>query len=739
MVRLTKNIKSKKQKIIRQRECKTKAARKRNTGVTQLGGAGRIVKQWHAMPEFTTINNQNEAHLQLSATYNDKPQHEIYYSELAALLEYKAFEINMDFISNFYRHVFYDVEGKYAIDLTKGQKNWTMDSDAIQYTITNYHINPTHGNTTIVFLKEKAKGEHEHTQPRKKVIKVFNNIPCNMDSIREFLSLEISHISPKSRNLLNQYNYIHYDKLNDFDQSKDSVSNTFNVFNFNHKQYYVPEVSEKNTYVSLSCRNSDPINEYIVNLIIGYVNANLDEDAKIRYVHYDNLFVTRVHTDTNPEGKLCWCLLMDMVDGSLDSLILKQDKQTLSTDTILDYLKQAEKLMMPLKTADYLFTHTDMKLENLFYKKKNVNGDEQVEIYLADLDKSSITFKGIRFYNDIRENPNLKFGGISIVDPVQGYAGLFKGDKYLINTYNKRKECADHNKPYKYRISRFARTQNIGLEFEAFYMRYNNQPYYTSFDIITLWLSILHFRKETKPIIDFRSVKKKSSKLTDFLLKYMTRNTIDLLIDFYKKLTVSYKGNFGLLINPIYSSEKSKLSKINFLHHYDNAEQPKLIRGLYLTHNNKIALSMPYVPTLIQVKDDITSFKPNQKKTADNKFYNGVTKQHVKDFIKSLSTDNILSITYTSDYSIAAERGAILAGLMHQKPPAYVIKTNRYSFTTLLGLIPETYYYEWDYMVNESDISAIIKLFSKLAITKNTSSKSKSSSSLVNVTLESAQ
>lgn len=548
-----------------------------------------------------------------------------------------------------------------------------------------------------------------------------------MNSIREFLSMEISHISPNSRNLLNQYNYIHYDKLNDFKQDKDKVSNTFNVFNFNHKQYYIPEVSENNTYVYLSCRNSDPINEYIVNLIIGYINANLDADTKIRYVHYDNLFVTRVHKDTDPEGKLCWCLLMDMVDGSLDGLILKQGKQPLSNDTILDYLKQAEKLMMPLKVADYLFTHTDMKLENLFYKK---NGD-QVELYLADFDKSSITFKGIRFYNDIRENPNLKIAGISIVDPVQGYASMLKGDNYLVSTYNKRKECAANNQTHYYRISRIGRVQSISAEFEAFYMRYNNQPYYTSFDMITLWLSILHFRDATNAIVDFTKVKKDEGPLTEFLLKYMTDNTIKLLIDFYKGLTENYNGNFGLLLKPIYDREQEQLDQINFLHHYESENQPKLIRGLYLTWNNKIALSLPFVPTSIQVKGEITSFKPNQKKTAVNKFYNGVTEQHVKDFIKSLSTDNILLITYTSDYSIAAERGSILSVLMHQKPPAYVIKTNRYSFTTFINISPETYFYEWDYMTNESDLNKLIKLFTKLA--NNTTRKSSSTSSLVNV------
>jgi hypothetical protein len=249
--------------------------------------------------------------------------------------------------------------------------------------------------------------------------------------------------------------------------------------------------------------------------------------------------------------------------------------------------------------------------------------------------------------------------------------------------------------------------------------------------MITLWLSILHFRKATHAIIDFTKVKKDAGPLTEFLSKYMTPETINHLIDYYRGLTEHYNGNFGLLLKPIYDREHEQLAEINFLHKYDSENQPKLIRGLYLTRYNKIALSLPFVPTSIEVKGDITSFKPNHTKTAADKFYNGVTEQYVKDFLKSLGTDNILLITYTSDYSIAAERGDYLATIIHQQPPAYVIKTNRYALTTLYGLIPKTNFYEWDYMTNESDLKKLFNLFTKLA--KKSTRESKSSSSLVNV------
>lgn len=713
MVKLTKNIKSKKQKIA-QRQRKTKAARKRNNILR--GGAGGYVTKWKDQLEFGSVNNENEKMLQISRAYDDKCQHNVYYDDLSNLFNYENFEINMNFTNNFYKHIYYDIKDKYAIDLRNKEGKWIKDSAIISYDITNYYINPTHENTTIVFLKRK-------TEPIEKVIKIFNNIPCNIDDIREYLSLEITHISSKSRNSVDQKNYMHYDKLSELVLGADKVSNTFNIFNFNHKKYYIPEVSEDNSHLNLSCRNADPINEYIINLIIGFINKNAGDKDKIRYVHYDNLFVTNVYTKKHPTGQLCWCLLMDKVDGSLDSLILKKYiAKPIPNEIILDYLTQAETMLKPLKTADYLFTHTDMKLENLFYKTNS----DKVDIYLADLDKSSITFKGIRFYNDVTKNPNLSkdlFGVKISFDPVQGYTSNLKGDGYLIKTYNDRLKTASKNEEYHYRISRIGRVNPIvDAEFEQFYMRYNNQPYYTSFDIISLWLSILHFRaKDGGPIIDFNTIKN-NDELASFLKNYMTSETTNLLADLYRELKEHYNGNFGLLLKPIYDRAQSQLDEIKFIHKYDET-QPKLIRGLYLTQTNKIALSLPFAPTSIAVTKYITSFKPNPTATKLLRFYKENTTDHIKEFLSKLSSDNILQVTYSSDYSIAAERGELTSS-WRLKPPPYILKTNRYSVVS--------YIYEWDRIVNEpvsvidtktnkeisyteNDIKILFKLFTQLS------------------------
>jgi hypothetical protein len=683
MVKLTNNIKSKKQKIA-QRQRKTKAVRKRNNILH--GGAGSIVLQWCDQPEFIKVNAENDKMLQLNLLHtHDKYQHNVYYTELTNLLEYKKYEVNMDFISNFYKHIYYDISQKYAIDLRNKSQSWLTPTENILYDITSSYVNPTHQNTTIVFLKSKSTSTE-------KVIKIFTNIDCDINKIREFLPLEISHISKKSRNIIAQFNYLHYVNLD-----------TFNKFNFNQKKNYIHEVSEDKSKIYLSCRNADPVNEYIINLIIGFINKNLD--SPIKYVHYDNLFVTTVYNDKYPNGKQCWCLLMDKVDGSIDSIIKKNKNNILPNETILDYLQQAEALLKPLKTADYLFTHTDMKLENLFYKKNGSGNSAKIELYLADLDKSSITFKGIRFYNDLNESPSVKIAGISF-DPVQGYAVALKGDDYINKSYPLRKVASTNNETYEYRLSRIGRVNSPGdIEFEAFYMRYNNQPFYTSFDIISLWLSILHFRRDKGAIIDFEGIKS-SEILANFLTKYMTKDTINLLTDFYSGLELNYGGNFGLLLKPIFDREQSQLNHLKFLQHYDSTE-PKLIKGLYLTLNNKLALSLPFVPTSITVKDKITSFKPNKAATESHELYKSNTNSYITEFIKALDEKNILTITYSGDYSVDAEKGSKLALLFHSKPPSYIVKTNRYS---TIG-----YYYEWDYMLRDIDLPKVIKLFENLS------------------------
>ena len=136
-----------------------------------------------------------------------------------------------------------------------------------------------------------------------------------------------------------------------------------------------------------------------VNLIIQRINE--DEGIKINFVKYHNLFVTQVTHNLVTSYK--YCIIMDCLDGSIDEFINTTIHQpTISIEdrnTLLSHiLTETEKNLNKLKVSRYLFTHTDMKCENLFYKI-NVEDPFKPHIYIADFDKSSIGFNNIRFYN----------------------------------------------------------------------------------------------------------------------------------------------------------------------------------------------------------------------------------------------------------------------------------------------------------------------------------------------------
>ncbi len=180
---------------------------------------------------------------------------------------------------------------------------------------------------------------------------------------------------------------------------------------------------------------------------------------------------------------------MDNLDGSFDSYLENIDGIKINDYTELyRILNKIETDLNILKDKKYLFTHTDMKCENIFYK---LSGGI-VNPYLADFDKSSITFHNIRFYNDITQSGGVK----SKVDPMS-FLSSFLVDEYTIKKEQDRKEDI-----FNYRLSRIGSSSLFttveGIETEQTYMRYNYMPYYTSFDMCSLFLSLFNMKKKVR-------------------------------------------------------------------------------------------------------------------------------------------------------------------------------------------------------------------------------------------------
>ena len=486
----------------------------------------------------------------------------------------------------------------------------------------------------------------------------------------------------------------------------------FNLNNFNMVDHTIPGVIDGER-IYLSCRNNNAINDYIINIIIRNIKETLGENINI--INYDNIFVTKF-IDSSGTSNYYYCIIMDKMDGSFDNLLnlyhTKSEPEII--ENIHNMLTQTENNLKILKQNDYLFTHTDLKIENIFYKIVNDN----LVIYLGDFDKSSITYHNIRFYNDIRQTPEYSSLIASQMDPLQGIATLLSRDDYTTRSYRYRKDASRVNTTFSYRISRFGRVNiaSANIETEQLYMRYYNNPYYTSFDIISLFLSLLHYRYEEKQLFNLVNlVRIPENKIFIFMTRYMTPDTIKRLTTIYSSIITNYNGNFGLIIQPILERSLDELENIRFLYQFNNEPPNIYINKLYLTYNNKIALSLPYVPTNIRVNETLNNFAPN--KDATTALYNRLfgserSSQTIKDIkdrfitdIRGPTSDKYI-IEYSGDYSLAKERRAVSA-IMKNPLPEYIVITNRYSYRDLLSCSMGCVY-EWDHLKDPSHLRLLL-------------------------------
>ena len=182
----------------------------------QKGGMGYQTKTWNTHPEFTKTNETNLTKVILHVGNTiENGQYNDYSPMLDNLLKIDKGVINLDFINKFARPIYYDLTGVFGINLDPSGNTWNNDA-LNKYNITRA-ITQTHGNTTILFLKLKTD------EKQKKVLKIFNKIDPGLNGkiyingIKDYLSLEITHISDKHKFALqNNYNPIDKTTFNKF-------------------------------------------------------------------------------------------------------------------------------------------------------------------------------------------------------------------------------------------------------------------------------------------------------------------------------------------------------------------------------------------------------------------------------------------------------------------------------------------------------------------------------------------
>jgi hypothetical protein len=362
----------------------------------------------------------------------------------------------------------------------------------------------------------------------------------------------------------------------------------------------------------------------------------------------------------------------DYISSPAYTLKSREDKLEMT----LDILRQTENLLNIVKNRKNLFTHTDLKCENLFYKLKQ---DGRPEVYLADFDKSSITMNNIRFHCKNKT-----------VDPYSFITQQIIGDQVIQQSAKDRIEGifyakGDEEFILNYRLGRNLRNVQdfvkSVIEFEELYMRYNFTPYYMSFDIITLVMSMILFNS-----CEFQNaITEKNQLLFSFMNNYFVE--FENFARYYipsSGRALDAGGNFGEMIGLLYRTGGNEISDVLFKQKYNPKSLAQYdylkIDKLYLTENCKIGLSIPFKPLSInllgsQKTSGITIFNVDSK--ASTGLYTGSTyREHATNIIQTYDK-NHLTIEYNKDYAVTG-----VAQLLQFTFPVSIIKTNRYSYTT---------------------------------------------------------
>ena len=500
-----------------------------------------------------------------------------------------------------------------------GNNKYKFDEKSIKFKDLEYTINDKTisdgitGSEAIILKLDKNKPDNvdpnatvidnNNIKPKELVLKLM---PINKSNYYNYTPLTFQHIIPNLNKSFfkdaryYQYSSEYYNKL--------KLDENYNGHNVNDKDEKIFI-----TAADLDDFKNEMIQNIICRNILGRDNENL--------INYYNYIYIKV------DGKDYGGILMESVDGSLDDY-LENNEEIFNNDifsTSLDeYLTNLDKLKLP----QYRFNHSDLKVQNVFYK---IGEYGKLILKIADLDKSSITFNGIRFINGKFINKNIDFINVSL-------SNLEKKDNFLMITESK------------------LRTRG-NIEFEQIFFRYSFFPPPPFLDMLMLFITLRIYYYNN--IDNFKVYFNKK----DIFNKYIGDN-YDIV-----KQTSAVKGNLGtlkgetdfgkilmqtLIVNSIeiplsYNNNINNINNINNVKGYVNKE-------IKLSKNNKLIVYGP------------SNFKINTIKVtgmfSESNEWVGVG-------------NNNIEIFYTGNYPPDAKKT--------------YYKTNRYTQGVLLALLYEYY------------------------------------------------
>ncbi len=221
----------------------------------------------------------------------------------------------------------------------------------------------------------------------------------------------------------------------------------------------------------LSIASNDFVNQTIINMLLNIIFGQHGLNNFV--LQYDAFFC-----DTPGTNNYNGFNIMELADAGDLTDFADKFPQHLDTDGIVkasvfqDILIQ---LFVPLGILhrDYLFVHSDLKCRNVFVSTdQNTLTGNDFTVKLADYDKCSITWKNIRFYNKG-----------TFVATVPEYILQGEGqDKYYVIE----QRYATMGVSY---IADVLTGKKIMMEYMA--VRHSPHPFYTSYDVYSIFVSMM--------------------------------------------------------------------------------------------------------------------------------------------------------------------------------------------------------------------------------------------------------
>ena len=314
------------------------------------------------------------------------------------------YEINIDFLNNFYSNFYIGPNDVSNIDdiceLIRKKNTKNKNKNLILDKVVGS------GAAGVAYLFHTASGKY------KAVIKQMLKVP---EHRRKYLGLEIMRWVNDSKNFSVYTGKLGYNYAESYlNENENSWMNWESAIESKYKGYKsLNGFKEKNSenYITLSVPSDNFTNQTMMHLILNEIMSTFQIT---NYIHqYDAFFCEKRSFSAknfNPSAEYGLDStdgfnIMEFADGGdLMNYLNKTlpEKYTNVTNDFKDlttiFLDMFDQVLTPmyiLQQPKYAFVHGDFKSANIFIKMNK----EKPEYKIADFDKSSITWNGIRFYN----------------------------------------------------------------------------------------------------------------------------------------------------------------------------------------------------------------------------------------------------------------------------------------------------------------------------------------------------